>query len=22
MKKLTAYGNLVCNANFEMDYQG
>ncbi|CAB1075805.1 hypothetical protein D1AOALGA4SA_3616, partial [Olavius algarvensis Delta 1 endosymbiont] len=21
MKKLTAYGNLVCNANFEMDYQ-
>jgi len=22
MKKLTAYGNLVCNADFEMDYQG
>ncbi|CAB1076793.1 hypothetical protein D1AOALGA4SA_4590, partial [Olavius algarvensis Delta 1 endosymbiont] len=22
MKKLTAYGNLVCNANFEMDCQG
>jgi len=22
MKKLTAYGNLVCNADFEMDYNG
>jgi uncharacterized glyoxalase superfamily protein PhnB len=22
MKKLTAYGNLVCNADFEMDYKG
>jgi len=22
MKKLTAYGNLVCNAGFEMDYKG